>query len=41
VHPVPEAVDREVARLKLASLGVEIDSSSAEQEQYMRGWGAG
>ena len=25
VHPVPEAVDREVARLKLASLGVEID----------------
>ena len=41
VHPVPEAVDREVARLKLASLGVEIDVSSAEQEQYMRGWGAG
>ena len=25
VHPVPDAVDREVARLKLASLGVEID----------------
>src|SRR4029079_15941107 len=25
VHPVPEAVDREVARLKLESLGVEID----------------
>jgi adenosylhomocysteinase len=41
VHPVPEAVDREVARLKLASLGVEIDVPSAEQEQYMRGWGAG
>ena len=28
VHPVPEAVDREVARLKLASLGVEIDALS-------------
>ena len=28
VHPVPEAVDREVARLKLASLGVEIDTLS-------------
>jgi adenosylhomocysteinase len=41
VHPVPEAVDREVARLKLASLGVEIDAATAEQEQYMRGWGAG
>jgi adenosylhomocysteinase len=38
VHPVPEAVDREVARLKLASLGVEIDVVSEEQAQYLRGW---
>ena len=38
VHPVPEAVDREVARLKLASLGVEIDSLSEEQVAYLRGW---
>ena len=38
VHPVPEAVDREVARLKLASLGVEIDSLSDEQAAYLRGW---
>jgi adenosylhomocysteinase len=38
VHPVPEAVDREVARLKLASLGVAIDALSDEQAQYMRGW---
>ena len=29
VHPVPEAVDREVARLKLESLGVEIDQALA------------
>ena len=29
VHPVPEAVDREVARLKLESLGVEIDVLTA------------
>jgi adenosylhomocysteinase len=41
VHAVPDAVDREVARLKLASLGVEIDVATAEQVQYMRGWGAG
>ncbi len=40
VHPVPEAIDREVAALKLASLGVEIDSLSAEQERYLRGWRA-
>src|ERR671910_1470211 len=38
VHPVPDAVDREVARLKLASLGVEIDVATAEQERYLRGW---
>ena len=38
VHPVPEAVDREVARLKLASLGVEIDALTDEQARYLRGW---
>jgi adenosylhomocysteinase len=40
VHLVPEAIDREVAALKLASLGVEIDSLSPEQERYLRGWRA-
>jgi S-adenosylhomocysteine hydrolase len=29
-----------VAALKLASLGVEIDVLSAEQERYLRGWRA-
>jgi adenosylhomocysteinase len=38
VHPVPDALDREVARLKLASLGVEIDELSHEQADYLRGW---
>jgi adenosylhomocysteinase len=38
VQPVPEATDREVAALKLASLGVEIDVLSPEQERYLRGW---
>jgi adenosylhomocysteinase len=38
VHPVPEAIDREVAALKLASLGVEIDTLTPEQERYLRGW---
>ena len=36
VHPVPEGVDREVARLKLASLGVQIDTLSDEQREYLR-----
>jgi adenosylhomocysteinase len=38
VHPVPEGIDREVAALKLATLGVTIDELSPEQEQYRRGW---
>jgi adenosylhomocysteinase len=38
VHPVPDGVDREVAELKLASLGVEIDTLSEAQERYLRGW---
>jgi adenosylhomocysteinase len=38
VHPVPAAIDREVARLKLASLGVEIDSLTAAQERYLHSW---
>jgi adenosylhomocysteinase len=38
VHPVPEALDREVARLKLASLGVAIDVLTEEQARYLRGW---
>ena len=36
VHAVAGSVDQEVARLKLASLGIEIDTLSAEQERYLR-----
>jgi adenosylhomocysteinase len=38
VHPVPEAIDREVARLKLASLGVEIDELTDVQKAYLSSW---
>jgi len=38
VHPVPSAVDREVGRLKLAALGVEIDEPTAEQQDYRQSW---
>ena len=40
VHPVPDAIDRETARLKLAALGVEIDELTAPQRRYLRGWAA-
>jgi adenosylhomocysteinase len=42
VLPVPARIDREVARLKLAALGVRIDELTPEQEAYLHRWeGAG
>jgi adenosylhomocysteinase len=41
VYPVPEALDRQVASLKLAAMGVEIDTLTAEQEQYLTSWEMG
>jgi adenosylhomocysteinase len=41
VYSVPKAVDAQVARLKLASMGVKIDSLTAEQQRYLRSWESG
>jgi len=41
VYPVPEAIDREVARLKLASMRVEIDELTEEQATYLSSWEQG
>lgn len=41
VHPVPAELDAEVAQLKLASLGMAIDSLSAEQQRYLHSWREG
>ena len=38
VHAVPLALEREVARLKLASLGIEIDALTTEQAKYLSSW---
>ena len=38
VHAVPDRIDREVARLKLAALGVEIDELTPDQEAYLDSW---
>ncbi len=35
---VPPEIDREVARLKLASLGVQIDELAPRQREYLRRW---
>jgi adenosylhomocysteinase len=39
LHPVPAAIDREVGRLKLESLGVRIDTPTADQRTYRESWG--
>lgn len=41
VYSVPVEIDREVARLKLASMGVQIDTLTAEQELYLNSWQEG
>jgi adenosylhomocysteinase len=41
VYDVPEAIDKTVARLKLASLGVEIDTLTDEQRRYLASWDTG
>jgi adenosylhomocysteinase len=41
VYPVPEEIDKEIARLKLATMGVEIDRLTEEQERYLASWQEG
>jgi adenosylhomocysteinase len=38
VYGVPREIDREIARLKLASLNVEIDDLTPQQESYLASW---
>jgi adenosylhomocysteinase len=41
VYPVPREIDEEIARLKLESMGVEIDELTPEQEKYLSSWEMG
>jgi adenosylhomocysteinase len=41
VYDVPEEIDREVAWLKLGSLGVKIDELTEEQRRYLASWDMG
>ncbi len=41
VYAVPEAIDKQVARLKLDSMGIKIDTLTAEQREYLAGWQEG
>ena len=41
VYPVPEEIDREIARLKLETMGVTIDRLTEEQARYLASWDEG
>ncbi len=41
VYSVPEEIDKQVARLKLDSMGLEIDTLTPEQKQYLTSWQEG
>jgi adenosylhomocysteinase len=41
VYSVPEVLDRQIAKLKLESMGVQLDKLTAEQEHYLTSWDEG
>ena len=41
VYTIPHDIDKEIARLKLMSMGIEIDTLTAEQEKYLSSWESG
>jgi adenosylhomocysteinase len=41
VYPVPEAIDKRIAALKLKAMGVEIDVLTPEQDRYLTSWEEG
>ena len=38
LYAVPEEIDRQIGQVKLAAMGIEIDTLTAEQEAYLSGW---
>jgi adenosylhomocysteinase len=41
VYDVPKDIDDEIARLKLATMGVDIDRLTEEQQKYLDSWNEG
>jgi adenosylhomocysteinase len=41
VHRIPYELDQDIARLKLAGMGVTIDALTAEQKKYLASWDMG
>jgi adenosylhomocysteinase len=41
VYPVPDEIDREIAKLKLETMGIEVDQLTEEQARYLASWNEG
>jgi adenosylhomocysteinase len=41
VYPVPPEIDKEIARLKLATMGIDVDTLTEEQARYLASWDEG
>ncbi|MGA8220630.1 MAG: adenosylhomocysteinase [Candidatus Acidiferrales bacterium] len=41
VYSVPEPIDRHIAKLKLESMGIQLDKLTPDQEQYLSSWSEG
>ncbi len=41
VYSVPEEIDKNIARLKLESMGIKIDTLTQEQDKYLHSWEMG
>ncbi len=41
VYPVPSGIDKMIAKLKLKSMGIKIDTLTKEQKEYLSSWQAG
>jgi adenosylhomocysteinase len=41
IHSIPEAVDKDIARLKLQAMGINIDTLTPEQIEYINSWTSG
>jgi adenosylhomocysteinase len=41
MHSIPKELDQEIARLKLQAMGIEIDSLTADQLEYINSWASG
>ncbi|NEO41673.1 MAG: adenosylhomocysteinase [Moorea sp. SIOASIH] len=41
LHSIPEAVDKDIARLKLQAMGINIDSLTPDQIEYINSWTSG